>query len=332
MFKIIKICYVCRCYLAQIKVDWMCIKDMSKKFNKVILTVVALLSVSALTGCSGNKAVVTMKGGKITQEQLYQKMKKSQAGQQALQQMVIAQALKSQYGKDVSDKEVNKQYNQYKDKYGAQFNSLLQQNGMDAASFKDTIRTNLLTKVAVRKETKVTNAQLKQQWKKYTPKVTVQHILVKDEDKAKDIIKQLDDGANFSKLAKKESNDSGTKNNGGKLPPFNNSDTSLDANFKKAALKLKQGEYTKDPVKSSYGYHVIKMVKRPAKGSMKQHETELKNQIYNSRMQDSVVLQKVISKVLKRSDISIKDNDMKDILAGYLSNNKNAKSTPKNSK
>ncbi|NVY96878.1 peptidylprolyl isomerase [Lactobacillus sp. DCY120] len=300
---------------------------MTKKFSKVALAVAAVLSVTAVTGCSNNKAVVTMKGGKITEEQLYQKMKKSQAGQQTLQQMVISQALKSQYGKDVSDKQVDKEFKSYKSKYGAQFSSLLQQNGMDEASFKDTIRTNALTKVAVRKETSISQADLKKQWKKYTPKVTVQHILVKDESKAKDIIDKLNKGEDFSKLAKKESTDTGTKNDGGKLPAFNNSDTSLDSNFKKAALKLKQGEYTKEPVKSSYGYHVIKMMKRPGKGSMKAHESTLKNQIYNNRMQDSATLQKVMSKVLKRSDISIKDNDMKNILSGYLDNNKSKSST-----
>ncbi|UQS83341.1 peptidylprolyl isomerase [Bombilactobacillus thymidiniphilus] len=295
---------------------------MSKKFSKFVLTLTALLSVSLVAGCSGNKAVVTMKGGKITQEQLYQKMKKSQAGQQQLQQMVIAQALKSQYGDDVSDKQVNKEYNNYKKQYGSQFNTLLQQNGMDASDFKDTIRTQLLTKVAIRKETSVSNAQLKKQWKKYTPKVTAQHILVKDKDTANQVIDQLNNGANFDKLAKKYSTDSGTKNKGGKLPAFNNDDTSLDANFKKAALKLKQGEYTKEPVKSSYGYHIIKMDKRPAKGTMKQHEQQLKNQIYDARMNDSVTMQKVISKILKRSDISIKDNDLKNVLSGFLSNNK----------
>lgn len=303
---------------------------MSKKFSKWILTLVALFSVTLVAGCSGNKAVVTMKGGKITQEQLYQKMKKSQAGQQQLQQMVIAQALKSQYGKQVSDKEVNKEFNQYKNKYGSQFNTLLQQNGMDASDFKDTIRTQLLTKVAIRKETNISNAQLKKQWAKYTPKVTVQHILVKDDATAKEVISKLDAGQSFDKLAKKYSTDTGTKNKGGKLPAFNNNDTSLDANFKKAALKLKQGQYTKEPVKSSYGYHVIKMVKRPAKGTMKQHEQTLKNQIYASRMNDSATMQKVITKVLKRSDISIKDNDLKNVLSGFLSNNNkkdNAKST-----
>ncbi|NUG67492.1 peptidylprolyl isomerase [Lactobacillus mellis] len=304
---------------------------MSKKLNKFMLALVAFLSVTLVAGCSSNKAVVTMKGGKITQEQLYQKMKKSQAGQQALQQMIISQALKDQYGKNVSDKEVNKEYNQYKDKYGSQFDSLLQQNGLDAASFKDTIRTNLLTKVAVRKETSISQAELNKQWKKYTPKVTVQHILVKDESTAKDVIKQLDDGASFDKLAKKYSTDSGTKNSGGKLPAFNNSDTSLDANFKKAALKLKQGQYTKEPVKSSYGYHVIKMIKHPGKGTLNSHKKELENQIYAARMQDSATMQKVISKVLKRADISIKDNDMKNILSGYLANDKNAKKSQSSS-
>lgn len=295
---------------------------MSKILKKVVLAATALLSVTVIAGCSGNKAVVTMKGGKITQEQYYDKMKKSQNGQQTLQQMIIAQALKSQYGKYVSDKTVNNEFNQYKDKYGSQFNQLLQQNGMDASSFKDTIRTQDLMKVAVRKETSISNSDLKKQWKKYTPKVTVDQILVKDKKTAEDVINQLNDGAKFSDLAKKYSQDTATKDKGGRIPAFNNSDSSLDPSFKKAALKLKQGDYTDKPVKSSYGYHVIKMVKRPSKGKMSNHTKELKNQIYASRMQDQGTMQKVVSKVLKRSDVSIKDSDLKNVLSGYLSGGK----------
>ena len=43
----------------------------------------------------------------------------------------------------------------------------------------------------------------------------------------------------------------------------------LDSSFKTAAFKLKTGEITTTPVKTQYGYHVIKMIKHPAKGTLK---------------------------------------------------------------
>src|SRR5699024_11657387 len=53
----------------------------------------------------------------------------------------------------------------------------------------------------------------------------------------------------------------------GKLSAFDSTDTSLDSTFKKAAFKLKTGEYTATPVKTQYGYHVILMLKNPGKGT-----------------------------------------------------------------
>jgi foldase protein PrsA len=135
-----------------------------------------------------------------------------------------------------------------------------------------------------------------------------------------------DQGKNFSQLAKKYSTDSSTKNKGGKLSAFDNTDSSLDSTFKKAAFALKQGEYTKTPVKTSYGYHIIKSINRPAKGKMSDHTAELKTQIIDDDMNDSTVLQSVVAKVLKKGNVSIKDNDLKDILSNYLSSSSSSSS------
>lgn len=299
---------------------------MSKRFNKFILAIAGLLMVVLVSGCAGNKTVATLKGGKITQDELYQEMKSSSVGRQTLQTMIISKALDDQYGKFVSDKEVNKSFNTYKSQYGKQFDQILSQNGMTQKSFKQSIKTNLLTKVAVKKLEKISNADLKKQWKSYSPKITVEHILVDKKETAQSIIDKLNKGEDFKKLAKAESTDPGTKSKGGLMPAFAKNDSSIDKDFRTASFKLsKVGDYTSEPVKSAYGYHVIKLVKKPAKGQMKDHTKELKKEIYAAKMQDSTTMQKVITKVLKKADVSIKDNDLKDVLANYVSSSKSSK-------
>jgi len=299
---------------------------MNKRLTKWVLALAGLLMVTVVAGCSGNKTVATLKGGRITQEEYYKEMKSSSSGKQTLQTMIITKALESQYGKDVSTKQVDKEYNKYKSQYGSSFSSILSQNGMTTAQFKKNIRTNLLTKVALKKNKSVSNAQLKKEWKSYQPKITVSQILVAKKDTATEVITKLQNGEDFTKLAKKYSTDNATKSNGGKMPAFDNDSTSVDSDFKTAAYKLeKVGDYSSEPVKTSYGYSIIKLDKKPSKGKMSDHTAELKSKIYASWMQDSTVMQKVISKVLKKADVSIKDSDLKDVLSGYVSSSSSAK-------
>ena len=86
---------------------------------------------------------------------------------------------------------------------------------------------------------------------------SVSHILVDTEDEAKAIIAQLGKKGKFDKIAKAKSKDAGSAEKGGSLgwavpsnfvPPFAN-----------ALLSLKKGTYTKEPVKSQFGWHIIKL-------------------------------------------------------------------------
>lgn len=83
------------------------------------------------------------------------------------------------------------------------------------------------------------------------------HILVADEDEAKDIIKELKDGANFEDLAKDKSQDPGSGAKGGDLG-WTNPDNFVPE-FSKALKGLDKGEVTDKPVQSQYGYHVIRL-------------------------------------------------------------------------
>lgn len=86
--------------------------------------------------------------------------------------------------------------------------------------------------------------------------VSARHILVKTEEEAKAIIKELEGGADFIELAKKKSTGpSGPQ--GGDLGFFGPG--RMVPSFEKAAFALEKGAYSKEPVKSQFGYHIIKV-------------------------------------------------------------------------
>ena len=289
-----------------------------KKATAVIAVAGIALSAAACSKGS-DSTVASYTGGKITQQEYYDEMKKSQAGQSTLANLIINRALEQQYGNKVSQKKIDKQYNKYKKQYGSQFSAVLQQNGMTTSTFKQNLKTSLLSEAALKDVKKVTKKQEQKAWKSYEPKVTVQHILVSKKSTAEKIIKELKDGASFKSLAKKFSLDTATKNKEGKLPAFDSTDTTLDSAFKNAAFKLKTDEITSTPVKSQSGYHVIKMINHPAKGTFASHKKEIDDQIYATMSQDQETMRSVIATVLKKADVSIKDKDLKNVLASYIS-------------
>ncbi len=89
-----------------------------------------------------------------------------------------------------------------------------------------------------------------------TEEAKAAHILVEDEAKAKEIITKLNDGGDFAALAKENSKDA-TAANGGDLGYFAKTDVVKE--FGDAAFGLEKGAYTKEPVKSQFGFHVIKL-------------------------------------------------------------------------
>lgn len=110
---------------------------------------------------------------------------------------------------------------------------------------------------------KVTDAELKPEYDKFvkgypsTMEYKAAHILVKTKAEAEAIIKQLDNGASFATLAKEKSQDPGSAKAGGELGWFQADQ--MVPEFSAAVEKLKKGEITQQPVKSQFGWHVIKL-------------------------------------------------------------------------
>jgi parvulin-like peptidyl-prolyl isomerase len=142
-------------------------------------------------------------------------------------------------------------------------------------NIKNSLATQLYSKKII-DSIKVSDKEVKEYYDKNKDKFTepedkvkARHILVKDEKEAKKLIKELEDAkdkeAKFIELAKKNSIGP-SKINGGELGWFDAKRMVLE--FSKAAFALKKGEFTKKPVKTQFGYHIIYLQDRVKKGTV----------------------------------------------------------------
>ena len=128
------------------------------------------------------------------------------------------------------------------------------------AAAKDQIERSVYIQKEVEKQ--VDEGKVKKAYDAYVKgfpdaeEVKARHILVKDEAKAKELITKLDAGEDFAKLATENSTD-GTAKAGGELGYF--TEKEVVPAFAAAAFATTPGSYTKTPVKTDFGFHVIKV-------------------------------------------------------------------------
>jgi peptidyl-prolyl cis-trans isomerase C len=135
----------------------------------------------------------------------------------------------------------------------------------------EQITNQVIQEVLIRRHLKamMTEDAIKARYEKYVAEqpaqteVRASHILVATEDEAKDIIRQLDGGADFAALAKEKSTDPSAKQNGGDLGYFTAGE--MVPEFSQAVFAMEKGESSKAPVKSQFGWHVIKVVDKRQK-------------------------------------------------------------------
>jgi peptidyl-prolyl cis-trans isomerase C len=126
---------------------------------------------------------------------------------------------------------------------------------------RQAVLTKMLTEDFTQKSV-VADADVKAEYDKFKAQSAgteyrARHILVEKEDEAKALIAQIKGGASFEELAKKNSKDPGSGANGGDLDFA--APGSYVPEFSQAMVKLKKGEMTQEPVKTQFGYHIIKL-------------------------------------------------------------------------
>jgi peptidyl-prolyl cis-trans isomerase C len=233
------------------------LKGFSQMSKKAFLATVALLGALALPALAadapkaGDPVVARVNGEEIYRSDVMRELQ--MAGSQIQQlppQMIYPQIL----GKMIATKVVSQKG------YAEGM-----QNDAEVQKRVKNLEAQVVAEAFIHKqvEPKITESKIKERYdllsSKFKPQdeVRARHILVKTEDEANDVLKQLKGGTDFAKLAEEKSKDAGSAKQGGDLGYFVR-DAMVKA-FADAAFGMKVGEVSDKPIKTEFGYHIIKV-------------------------------------------------------------------------
>ncbi|KZB92310.1 foldase [Bacillus sp. VT 712] len=249
---------------------------MDKKKKKKLFSFLGIIAAGAIIAgvvyqVNRVDAVASVDGDKITKDQLYEVLM-SQGGTDVLDSMIEQKVINKEAEKKsvtISEKELDKELDALITSYGGEdtFNQALEANGIKESEVKKDLETNLKAKKLVEDTIDISEDEMKSYFDEnkdsfdQPEQVKASHILVKDEKTANEVKKNLSDGEKFAELAKEYSTDTASKEDGGDLGYFSKED--MVQEFSDAAFDLNVNEIS-EPVKTEYGYHVIKVIDKKA--------------------------------------------------------------------
>lgn len=218
--------------------------------------------------------------------------------EQMINEEAVIQHMKKKNIK-IAPKEIQTEYNNYMKnvKESKEWDKFLKDNGIDEKFIKEQIETNLYMQQfqeQIIKDLDLSDSNLEKFFNKHKEdyqdtEVRASHILVKTEEKAKEVLQKIKAGEDFAELAKKYSEDP-SASNGGDLGYFKKG--MMVSEFDKAAFALKPGEIS-DPVKTKFGYHIINVIDR------KEDKKEFKD--VKENVKQSMVQQAILDRIKKIS-------------------------------
>ena len=331
-----------------------------KKIVKVTASALAICLL--VTGCGNNaelkdnNTVVKTDEGKITADDLYENLR-DKYGISVLVDMIDHQLFDEKYKTDETEEEtINAQIEQMKSQYNNDeeaFNAAIQQylGVEDEDELREMLSLEYKRNLAIEEHVKnsVTDDEIQ---KYYDDEVIgdmkVRHILIKPEttddmsteeqteaeEKAKkeaeDLIKKLDDGADFEELAKEYSDDTGSASDGGLIDYFNKDDN-MDEAFLNASIDLEEGKYTEEPVQSSFGYHIILKLDQKKRPKLNKVKNDIIETLAEEKLNEDAALRyNALIEIREEAGIKFNDDSLKkdyDDLMQQLLDSVNSSST-----
>ena len=285
--------------------------------KKSFLTITLAVSVLALAACSDSgesEVIVTSDAGDVTKDELYEEMKTS-IGEQAVQILMIEKVLAENF--EVTDEEVDAEYESNKEELGESFDQFLTQNNQTEESYKKVIRLNLLQEKALTEGVEVTDEEIQAQYDRQGTELNARHILVADEETANSLKKELDEGGDFAALAEENSTDTGSAANGGNLDWFGPG--AMVPEFEEVAYGLEVDEIS-EPVASEFGFHIIQVLetrKLEDQPALEEQKEEIRSELALSKADQATLLPKVAD-LMKEANVEIQDEDLKGALDDIL--------------
>lgn len=247
--------------------------------KKVLKMVAAPIVISAfLVGCSGSdddsRTVATVNDKVITEGELNHLLQ-SQYGPNTLDALITNKIVELEAEKKditLTDEEIEEEYNAYADAYGGEEALLkaIKSYNLTKDDVINDVKIYLLTLKVMEDYIGVTDEDVKTYFEENkenfstSEQVEASHILVEDEATAKEVIDKLNAGEDFATLAKEYSTDKSNAEKGGELGFFKRGE--MVSEFEDAAFAMNVGDVSKEPVKTEFGYHIIKVTdKKEAK-------------------------------------------------------------------
>ncbi len=322
-----------------------------KRNNKIIGLISVLLITLVLTGCgkeievkNGSKVAVSVSKNKFTATEYYEKIKKENIS--VLIDMIDKSLLEKTYKTDDEEtKSIKNQIDQIKSYAGDNedtYKQMLRQYfGVESEDeLKEKLSLEYKRKLAVVDYLKdnLKDDEIKKYYEESVyGEVKASHILItvdakedateeekEEADKkaletAKKVIKSLEEGKSFKSLAKKYSKDEATASNGGDLGYFE-LDT-MTEKFSNALKELKKDEYTKEPIKTEYGYHIILKTDEKEKPSLDDKKDDIKEKLANQKLNnDSAIYYEALIGYREKNKISWNDDALKKAYDDYMNN------------
>ena len=313
------------------------------KNKKWFLALAALLVITSLTtGCGqkaelkdGSQVAVKLDGIKITADEYYEEIKGINIA--TLVDMIDHQLFDKKYGKTKEeDEQVKEQLKSLKDQYGEDedtYTAVLRQyfGVQTEKELEEMLRLEFRRNAAINDfiEKNIKDKEIEKYYEKEVyGEVKASHILITpsvsedastDEKKtaeeealkeAKKIIKELKNGKKFADLAKKYSKDEASASNGGDLGYFDLNE--MVDEFSDAVKELKVDEYTKEPVKSSFGYHIILKTGEKEKPKLKDVKDKILETLREEKLnEDPALYYQTLVDIRKDKKIEFKDDKIK---------------------
>ncbi|MFP4020678.1 MAG: peptidyl-prolyl cis-trans isomerase [Halanaerobium sp.] len=212
-------------------------------------------------------------------------------------------------GLEVSDKEMNKIFDQQVNALKQQNNlndeqleEAIQQQGFESMKqYKDMFFENNMNGFLVNKlreevvnEVNISDQEAKeyydnnQEQYETSEQKRVSHILFDDQEKAENVLAEINDGADFAEMAKEHSTGP-TAEKGGDLGFITADEQGLDRTFRDAAMELKVDEVTDEPVETQFGFHIIKVTEAREAGvrDFEEVESQIKSQLRSEKQSQS---------------------------------------------
>lgn len=255
--------------------------------------VIAVILAIGLMVFMEKEYVASIDGEKISMDELNELLV-SQYGAEVLDTLIIQKVIEMEMDKqniEVTEEEIDAQLAKYEEYYGGKeaFETILNSSGIDLSLIKKDIKLHLGSNKLMEDEIEVTEEEIQSYFDENketfgeVEQVEASHILVDDEEIAEEVISKLNDGEDFATMAKEYSIDTSTAENGGELGFIGKGE--WDETLEEVAFALEVGTYSKEPVETDDGFHIIKVTdhKEAKEAVYDEAKDEIKEILFNQK-------------------------------------------------